>query len=70
MSKLNLPDVKPSSFHFGSTDFNGLTKHSISISAMIGDSHAAAFGERCFAPGTAKATLGTGCSIFMNVGNK
>jgi glycerol kinase len=70
LSKLNLPDVKPSSFNFGSTDFNGLTKHRISISAMIGDSHAAAFGEGCFAPGTAKATLGTGCSILMNVGDK
>ena len=37
---------------------------------MIGDSHAAAFGEGCFASGTAKATLGTGCSILMNVGSE
>jgi len=37
---------------------------------MIGDSHAAAFGEGCFEAGTAKATLGTGCSILMNIGNK
>jgi glycerol kinase len=36
---------------------------------MIGDSHAAAFGEGCFEPGTAKATLGTGCSILMNIGS-
>jgi glycerol kinase len=36
---------------------------------MIGDSHAAAFGEGCFEPGTAKATLGTGCSILMNIGD-
>jgi glycerol kinase len=35
---------------------------------MIGDSHAAAFGEGCFEAGTAKATLGTGCSILMNIG--
>ena len=37
---------------------------------MIGDSHAAAFGEGCFASGTAKATLGTGCSILLNTGSK
>jgi glycerol kinase len=36
---------------------------------MMGDSHAAAFGEGCFAPGDAKATLGTGCSILMNTGS-
>jgi glycerol kinase len=35
---------------------------------MIGDSHAAAFGQGCFTPGTAKATMGTGCSVMMNIG--
>jgi glycerol kinase len=37
---------------------------------MIGDSHAAAFGEGCFEPGSAKATLGTGSSILMNIGSE
>ena len=37
---------------------------------MIGDSHAAAFGEGCYEPGTAKATMGTGCSVLMNVGEE
>jgi glycerol kinase len=37
---------------------------------LIGDSHSAAFGEGCFFKGQAKATLGTGCSIMMNIGNK
>ena len=37
---------------------------------MIGDSHAAAFGEGCFSAGAAKATLGTGCSILMNIGTQ
>ncbi|MHC4628875.1 MAG: FGGY family carbohydrate kinase [Planctomycetota bacterium] len=37
---------------------------------MIGDSHAAAFGEGCFSAGQAKATLGTGCSILLNTGSK
>ena len=70
LSKLNLPLAKPSSHFFGETDFGGLLKNSISISAMIGDSHAAAFGEGCFNPGTAKATMGTGCSVLLNIGNE
>ena len=69
LSNLNLPELKPSSFHFGETDLEGLLDNQISISAMIGDSHAAAFGEGCFELGSAKATLGTGCSILMNIGS-
>ena len=68
LEKLNLPELKPSSALFGQTNFEGLLVNDISITSMIGDSHAAAFGEGCFAPGTAKATLGTGCSVMMNVG--
>ncbi len=70
LSNLNLPEVKPSSFHFGSTNLEGILDHEISISALIGDSHAAAFGETCFDPGNAKATLGTGSSILMNIGSE
>jgi glycerol kinase len=70
LSSLNLPELKPSSFHFGQTNLNGLLDHEISISAMIGDSHAAAFGEGCFDSGSAKATLGTGSSILMNIGSE
>ncbi|WP_158994521.1 glycerol kinase GlpK [Mucilaginibacter sp. L196] len=70
LSNINLPQLKPSSSNFGVSDIGGLFPHSIVIGSMIGDSHAAAFGEGCFDPGTAKATLGTGCSILMNIGNK
>lgn len=70
LSKLNLPVCRPSSHNFGVTDFDGLLESPISICAMIGDSHAAAFGEGCYTTGTAKATMGTGCSILMNVGDK
>jgi len=70
LSNLHLPLLKPSSSHFGETNFNGLLPERISISSMIGDSHAAAFGEGCFSPGTAKATLGTGSSILMNIGSE
>ena len=68
LSNLNLPKLKTSSASFGQSDFNGLLPFPIDITGMIGDSHAAAFGEGCFTPGTAKATLGTGCSILMNIG--
>lgn len=68
LSGLRLPEPRPSSGSFGYTDFNGLFPAPIPITGMIGDSHAAAFGEGCFSPGEAKATLGTGCSILMNTG--
>jgi glycerol kinase len=70
LSRLKLAELRPSSSHFGDTDFGGLLPAPIPVMSMIGDSHAAAFGEGCFAPGTAKATLGTGCSILMNIGDK
>jgi glycerol kinase len=42
----------------------------LKITALIGDSHAATFGEGCFEQGTAKVTMGTGSSIMMNIGKK
>lgn len=70
LENLRLPEVRPSSFEFGQSDFEGLFPQPLPITAIIGDSHAAAFGEGCYEPGTAKATLGTGCSILMNTGDK
>ena len=40
----------------------------LSIAGVLGDSHAALFGQNCFVAGMAKATYGTGSSIMMNVG--
>ena len=37
---------------------------------MLGDSHAALFGQACLKKGMVKATYGTGSSIMMNVGDK
>lgn len=68
LKNLNLPQPKPSSFAFGESDFEGLVSGKVKISAMIGDSHAAAFGEGCFSSGMAKATMGTGSSILLNTG--
>lgn len=69
LSKLKLPVIQPSGADYGTTDLGGLLPQAIPVAAMIGDSHAAAFGECCFQPGTAKATLGTGCSLLMNIGS-
>jgi glycerol kinase len=68
LEKLNLPQIRSSAFDFGESDFAGLFDSPVKIGSMIGDSHAAAFGEGCTIPGTAKATLGTGCSVMMNIG--
>lgn len=70
LTGINLPEPKPSAFHYGESLFEGLFEKPLPITAMIGDSHAAAFGEGCLHPGTAKATLGTGCSVLMNIGDK
>ena len=70
LRNLKLPQAQPSSFSYGQTDFEGLLPNKINISAMVGDSHAAAFGEGCFSSGTAKATMGTGSSILLNTGSK
>lgn len=69
LAGIHLPQIRPSSSFYGETTLDGLFKEAIPVTALIGDSHAAAFGEGCFEAGTAKATLGTGCSILMNIGN-
>ena len=53
---------------FGLTDLNGLLPKPAPIHGVMGDSHAALFGNRCFEPFTAKATYGTGSSVMMNAG--
>ena len=70
LANLNLPHIHTSAANYGATTFNGLFNAPLTIGSMIGDSHAAAFGEGCVLPGTAKATLGTGCSVLMNIGDK
>jgi len=70
LDTLHLPEVRPSSHAYGASDFEGIFPRSLPIGGMIGDSHAAAFGEGCTAAGTAKATLGTGCSILLNTGSQ
>ncbi len=62
-----LPAVKPSAYHFGDYELNGVK---IPIAGIAGDQQAALFGQACFEPGTAKNTYGTGCFMLMNTGEK
>jgi glycerol kinase len=65
-----LPEVCESSAWFGDTDLNGLLNRRIPISGVMGDSQAALFAQRCFHPGSAKVTFGTGSSILLNIGHE
>ncbi|WP_275315103.1 glycerol kinase GlpK [Tenacibaculum bernardetii] len=60
-----LPEVKPSSHHFGNYELDG---YQIPIAGIAGDQQAALFGQACFSKGEAKNTYGTGCFMLMNTG--
>jgi glycerol kinase len=65
-----LPDVYESSAQFSETDVNGVLPRKIPIVGVMGDSQASLFAQKCFLPGMAKATFGTGTSILLNIGEK
>ncbi|MDF4220427.1 glycerol kinase GlpK [Maribacter huludaoensis] len=65
--KTMLPEVKPSSAHFGDYELEGVK---IPIAGIAGDQQAALFGQACFKKGSAKNTYGTGCFMLMNTGEK
>lgn len=63
-----LPDVRESSATYGQTDLDGFLDMPIPICGVMGDSQAALFAERCYQPGSAKVTFGTGSSVLLNIG--
>ncbi|MEG1426284.1 MAG: glycerol kinase [Oscillospiraceae bacterium] len=63
-----LPEVCDSDSLFAYTDFAGLLSKAIPIYGVLGDSHAALFGQGCLEKGMTKATYGTGSSVMMNIG--
>jgi glycerol kinase len=65
-----LPQLKPADEIFGYTNANGFFETEIPISGVLGDSHAALFGQRCYSKGLSKVTYGTGSSVMMNIGDK
>ncbi len=64
-----LPEVKPSSCIYGTTNEN-LMSSGIPISGAAGDQQSALFGQCCFKPGDVKNTYGTGCFLLMHTGKE
>ena len=60
-----LPEVKDSSYVYGSCNIQGVD---VPIAGIAGDQQAALFGQGCFEKGDAKNTYGTGCFLLMNTG--
>lgn len=65
-----LAELTDSDGEYGYTDFDGYLKKPIPIRGVLGDSHAALFGQGCVKRGMIKTTYGTGSSVMMNIGNK
>jgi glycerol kinase len=65
-----LPEVCESAAKFGETDANGILPKPVPICGVMGDSQASLFAQRCYEPGMAKATFGTGTSVLLNNGHK
>jgi glycerol kinase len=63
-----LPEVRESAAHFGETDVDGILPKRVPVVGVMGDSQASLFAQRCYQPGTAKATFGTGTSVLLNIG--
>jgi glycerol kinase len=63
--RICLPKILPSSQIYGEA-----TKvlPGVPIGGILGDQHAALFGQACLKPGEAKNTYGTGCFMLMNTG--
>ena len=62
-----LPQVRPSGSVFGYLD-KAILGREIPITAILGDQHAALFGQGCTRPGMAKNTYGTGCFLLKYTG--
>ena len=67
--KSMLPEAKPSSCIYGSTEAS-LFGVEIPIGGAAGDQQSALFGQTCFTPGEAKCTYGTGAFLLMNTGTE
>ncbi len=62
-----LPEIKPSSRFYGEAS---APLAGVAIGGILGDQHAALFGQACLKPGEAKNTYGTGSFMLMNTGER
>ncbi|MFV0414628.1 MAG: FGGY-family carbohydrate kinase [Oscillospiraceae bacterium] len=70
LEKAIMPEICMSDSLIGTSTFGGIFQDGIAIHGVMGDSHAALFGNRCLQDGMAKITYGTGSSIMVNVGSQ
>ncbi len=63
-----LPEIRPSAAHYGDVAAGPVAGRP--VAGVLGDQHAALFGQTCFAPGEAKNTYGTGCFMLLNTGGQ
>lgn len=64
-----LPEVKPSSAVYGTTDASVFGAE-VPIAGAVGDQQAATFGQLCVKPGDSKNTYGTGCFTVVIAGHE
>ncbi len=65
-----LPEVKPSNAIYGVIDPAITGGVSVPLAGIAGDQQAALHGQKCWTPGTAKSTYGTGAFLVMNTGTQ
>ena len=66
----SLPEVRDSNACYGATDFEGVLSNPVPILGVLGDSHAALFGQGCHRKGMMKTTFGTGSSMMLHIGER
>ncbi|MFX4272709.1 glycerol kinase GlpK [Propionibacteriaceae bacterium Y1685] len=64
-----LPEIRSSSEVYGTVHGSQLLRET-PVAGILGDQHAATFGQAGFGPGDAKNTYGTGCFVIVNTGTE
>lgn len=64
-----LPEVRDSSEVYADVEADMVCK-GVPIAGIVGDQHAALFGQNCFKKGGLKNTYGTGCFMLLNTGDQ
>jgi glycerol kinase len=64
-----LPEIRSSSELYGQTSESAFLPGT-PVAGILGDQHAATFGQACFEPGDAKNTYGTGNFLLQNTGSE
>ncbi len=65
-----LPQVMGSNVRVGQIDPQYTNGVAVPLAGIAGDQQAALHGQKCWTPGTAKSTYGTGAFLVMNTGEK